>query len=144
MMDISSVFKFVQKLKKFYEGQLMPIMTSYNLTKNQIDIILFFTNNPQYNTLSEIVEHRVLAKSQVSASIDDLCSRGLMVKELDGGDKRSYKLIIDSSASEIQRLSKAVQQKAVQEMMNNIKSKDLDTVSKVMAIIECNIALDKE
>lgn len=142
MIDINSVFKLVQKLKKFYENQLMPIMLSYDLTKNQLDIILFFTNHPHYSTLSEIVEHRMLAKSQVSASIDDLCSRGLMVKELDGEDKRSYKLIIDSSANVIQRLAVTAQKRAVQEMLKNVRAKDLDIVSNVFGIIDCNIAIN--
>ena len=65
----------MQRLKKLYDRFCRPVMTAFNLTKNEVDVLLFLANNKSYDTARDMVELRGLAKSQVCKSVDSLIRR---------------------------------------------------------------------
>ncbi|MCP5455426.1 MAG: winged helix-turn-helix transcriptional regulator [Thermotogae bacterium] len=61
-----------------YPMMFSDLIKEYQLTQNELDILLFLANNPIYDTAKDIVEVRHLTKSHVSVSVDDLVKRGLL------------------------------------------------------------------
>ena len=59
----------ITTIKKLYTVSLEPVCKQYNLTRMELDILLFLANNPQYDSAKDIIEHRKLTKSHVSTSI---------------------------------------------------------------------------
>ena len=70
-------FDTMARAQKGYARLLEPICKKWNLTRNELDVILFLANNPDYDRAVDIVNHRGLSKSHVSLSINSLESRGL-------------------------------------------------------------------
>ena len=64
---------FNWKLKKSYEIMFQKASDELNLTQSEIDVLLFLSNNRQFDTASEIVRYRVMSKSMISKSVDSLC-----------------------------------------------------------------------
>ena len=53
----------------FYSQCVKPVCEKYGLTRMEFDILMFLSNNPEYNTASDIVRIRLLTKSHVSISL---------------------------------------------------------------------------
>ncbi len=139
MFDAGALFGMIQKVKKGYEKQLEPLMDKYGLTKNQIDILMFLKNNPQYNTLSDLVEIRAMTKSQASVSIEEMRKRGIIEKEQGESDKRSNKLIVSEHAKEITKEGKLIQQNFEKMLAKNLSPLEIVMLKKVFATISENI-----
>ena len=68
-------------VKTLYSEFVSPVCAKYGLTRIELDILLFLANNTRYDTATDIVEVRFLAKSQVSAAIKNLEARGCLRRE---------------------------------------------------------------
>ena len=94
--------------KKIYDQSLEPVCKKYQLTRMELDILLFLANNPGLDTARDVAELRGLGKSQVSQAVEGLSKRGFLRREADGGDRRVVHLLIAPSgeplASEAQRI----------------------------------------
>ena len=62
--------------KRLYDQTMDPIAQRWDLTRMELDILLFLANAPAYDTAADIVERRRLTKSHVSVSIHSLIRRG--------------------------------------------------------------------
>lgn len=64
--------------KKVYHQTLEPVCEKYQITRMELDILLFLANNLQFDTAKDIIEHRGLTKSHVSISIQSLEKKGYL------------------------------------------------------------------
>ena len=60
----------------FYHHCTRPVCERFELTQAEFDILMFLTNNPEYDTAADIVRIRLLTKSHVSMAIKNLKKRG--------------------------------------------------------------------
>ena len=74
-------------VEEVYKNMISPVYEKYKLTYMEFTVLMFLANNPQYNTATQIVRYRHLAKSHVSISIRSLQERGLIL-----GDRKSTRL----------------------------------------------------
>ena len=58
-MRMESLFR----LRKAYARTVEPLCREWDLTRNEIDVLLFLANNPGYDRAADIVERRGIAKS---------------------------------------------------------------------------------
>ena len=68
MYNSTKILASGQQMKRLYEKQFEDICQRYQLTQNEIDILVFLANNPSFDTASDIVEVRMIAKSYISKS----------------------------------------------------------------------------
>ena len=87
-----SYFDAVSSVKKSYSKMLDPICQQWNLTRNELDIILFLYNNPVYTRSVDIVSHRGIAKSHVSLGVSSLEEKGLLTRRYSEQDRRTAHL----------------------------------------------------
>ena len=85
-------FDIMGMAKKNYAKCLEPICRDQDLTRNELDVMLFLYNNPQFDRAADIVSRRGIAKSHVSLSVTNLESRGLLVRRFDPVDRRQAHL----------------------------------------------------
>ena len=90
-----------QRSKKIYGAMLEPLCRRYDLTRNELDILLFLANNPDFDRAVDIVNNRGLAKSHVSMSVTSLENRGLLERIPDPLDRRTVHLKLTEQAKEI-------------------------------------------
>ncbi len=63
---------FNWKLKKVYEKMFYSLTKEFELTQNEIDVLLFLYNNSLLNTARDIARYRAMSKSMISKSVDSL------------------------------------------------------------------------
>lgn len=97
------------RAKKKYSQLLEPICMEHGLTRNELDVMLFLANNPEYDRAADIVTRRGIAKSHVSLSVGSLEKRGFLVRRFDENDRRIVHLTLTPVATEIARVAREEQ-----------------------------------
>ena len=91
-------FDTMAKAQKGYARLLDPICKKWELTRSELDVMLFLANNPGFDRAVDIVNNRGLSKSHVSLSINSLESRGLLLRQEDPADRRTVHLKLTEAA----------------------------------------------
>ena len=94
-------FDTMARAQKGYARLLEPICKKCDLTRNELDVLLFLANNPDFDRAVDIVNNRGLAKSHVSMSVTSLENRGLVERIPDPLDRRTVHLKLTEQAKEI-------------------------------------------
>lgn len=100
---------FSRQFKQFYEKQFTPLLERSGLSMREMHVLLFFANNPDYDTARDVTEYRGIAKSQVSRAVELLTARGLLRRVPDGDDRRVVRLSITEEGLPLAREAQAVQ-----------------------------------
>ena len=100
-LSISGYFDTMTQSQKIYSRQLEPVCEKWDLTRSELDVLLFLYNNPQFNRAADIVVHRGMAKSHVSMSVTNLERRGLLKRHLAPADRRAACLLLTPGGREI-------------------------------------------
>ena len=106
---ISSYFDILGKAQKAYTQMMEPVCRKWDLTRNELDVMLFLHNNPNYNRAADIVSHRGMTKSHVSLSVTNLAERGLLIREFSPSDRRAAFLLLSEQGQEIAREARLCQ-----------------------------------
>ena len=128
-MEISNGFNYfdaMAKAKKQYARLLEPICRQHGLTRNELDVMLFLHNNPQFDRAADIVSRRGIAKSHVSLSVTDLEARGLLVRSFDPSDRRTAHLLLTETGKNIAAQAREEQQRYFSEMYRGITEEEFD------------------
>lgn len=126
-------------VKTLYSKCVGKICQKHDVTRMELDILLFLANNPCFDTASDIVEMRYLSKSQVSASLKMLEARGYIRKEYAGDNRKTVHLTICDTASGVVADGKEAQERFLAIMMEGIPQEELDSMRRCMSRILENI-----
>lgn len=129
----------IHQSKKKYAAMLEPLCRQYDLTRNELDILLFLANNPGFDRAADIVSIRRIAKSHVSLSVGNLEKRGLLVRESEEGDRRTAHLKPTGFAHPIIRAGQHLQKQFYTRMFAGLTKQELDQWGIVLAKICSNI-----
>ena len=106
---VKNYFAHCVDVEELYENMVSPVCEKYELTYMEFTVLMFLANNPQYDTATQIVRYRHLAKSHVSVSIRSLQERGLILGEHKGGNHRTIHLSVAGKATDIIAAGRAAQ-----------------------------------
>lgn len=115
-------------IKALYSKCIEKICVCHNITRMELDILLFLANNPNFNTAKDIVEIRYLSKSQVSSSIKLLEKRGFLRKEYVRGNRKTAHLLICETAAEIIKDGKAAQERFLSVMLRDFSQEEISNI----------------
>ena len=91
---LANMLAHIKKMKTASEMSLSDLSTRENLTINELNILGFLLINPMYNTAKEIEELRLIKKSNISTSIEQLIKKGYLIRQNDEKDRRIIRLIL--------------------------------------------------
>ena len=111
--------------KKIYDQSLEPVCKKYQLTRMELDILLFLANNPGYETAKDIIERRRLTKSHVSTSLKDLERRDLVQKEYYPGNQKTAHLKLSSASIQMVAEGQQAQKKFFQTVFRDFNPEDV-------------------
>ena len=111
--------------KKIYDQALAPVCKKYQLTRMELDILLFLANNPGYDTAKDIIERRRLTKSHVSMSLKDLERRDLVQKEYYPGNQKTAHLKLSSASIQMVAEGQQAQKKFFQTVFRDFNPEDV-------------------
>lgn len=98
---MNAMLKMLDQAKKLYYQLCKDLLQKYQITRTELDILLFLYNNPKWNSARDIVEKRGIVKSHVSLGIEKLVSKNYIKAVQDHQDKRKYRLYILEDAKNI-------------------------------------------
>jgi MarR family transcriptional regulator for hemolysin len=102
-------FETMLRARKGYSRVMEPICQQWDLTRNELDILLFLYNNPDFDRASDVAARRGMAKSHVSLSVATLESKGLLLRRPDPEDRRAVHLQLLGEAEDIARQGREAQ-----------------------------------
>lgn len=115
-------------IKILYGKCVETVCDKHQITRMELDILLFLANNPLFDTAADMVEIRCLSKSQVSASVKLLEQKGLLQKEYREGNRKTAHLVIRPKAAGLIADGKAAQETFLSILCRGIPEEDLETV----------------
>jgi MarR family transcriptional regulator for hemolysin len=114
------------RAQKGYARLLEPICKKWDLTRNELDVILFLANNPDFDRAVDIVNHRGLAKSHVSMSVTNLEGRGLLERIPDPADRRTVHLRLTEKAKEVTDVGGRVQKQFMDYLHQGVTEEQME------------------
>ncbi len=119
--------------KRLYAKWMTPLSKQYQLTRMELDILLFLANNPGCDTAADIIHTRQLTKSHVSSSIDRLVSLGYLKRTYQPGNSKLIHLAILPAAAPLVEAGRDAQQQFYQALFRGFtpeERKSLEYLSK--------------
>ena len=81
-----------RRIIRLYDGMLRPVCEKYGLAPMEATIVCFLYNHPGRDTAADIVELRMLSKSNVSQAVESLIQKSLLQRRQDTEDPRRVHL----------------------------------------------------
>ena len=119
-------FDIMAKAQKGYTRLLDPICKKWDLTRNELDVMLFLYNNPEFDRAVDIVNNRGLSKSHVSLSISGLESKHLLTREEDPSDRRTVHLHLTQRGKEIAETGRMSQKRFFSYLHQGVTQEQID------------------
>ena len=136
---ISTYFDILGKAQKIYARHQEPVCRKWELTRSELDVLLFLHNNPQYNRATDIVALRGMAKSHVSMSVNSLADRGLLNRQFSPTDRRTAHLTLSEQGQSIAREARDHQEQFFGQLYEDVDPEDYLRMQEVMKKIRTNI-----
>lgn len=132
-------FDIVGQARRSYSKALEPVCQAWHLTRNELDVLLFLHNNPEFDRAADIVSHRGIAKSHVSLSVTALASRGLLERRFTSRDRRTAHLKLTPSGTAIAREARSIQESFFARLFAGIPAEELALWQKLVDQVRQNI-----
>lgn len=126
-------------VEELYKNEVAAVCEKYGLTYMEFTVLMFLANNPQYDTATQIVRYRHLAKSHVSISIRSLQERGLILGEHKGGNHRTIHLSVADKAKDIIADGRAAQSKFCEIIFAGFSKEEVEMLQQFTEQVNRNI-----
>ncbi len=123
---IAEYFDSLGKSQKVYSKFQEPVCRKWEVTRNELDVLLFLYNNPEYDRAADIVSRRGIAKSHVSLSVANLEGRGMLSKQFNPEDRRTAHLKLTEDGLAVAKDGKAAQQEFLAQLYAGVSEEELN------------------
>ena len=125
-------------IKRLYDQAMEPLTDQYQVTRMELDVLLFLANNPQLDTATDLVNQRSLTKSHVSSSVASLVKRGCLERVYQQDNRKVAHLKLLAPAEEIVEAGQRAQQHFFASILRNFTSEELAWMDRIFKKIESN------
>ena len=101
--------EFAHKLNQAYNTMCKPLCQQLKLPQTAFDILMFFGNNPEYQTASDVVEFRKIKANLVSVNVDKLVREGYLTRREAPDDRRKTLLLCTEKAQPVIEQGRSIQ-----------------------------------
>jgi MarR family transcriptional regulator for hemolysin len=136
---IAEYFDILSQSRKVYSRQLEPVCRKWELSRSEVDVMLFLYNNPGYDRAADIVTRRGMTKSLVSMAVTSLTDRGLLERQLSPQDRRTAHLRLTEPGRSIAAEAKAAQEQFFATLYRGVSAEELDTWERITRRVHENI-----
>lgn len=118
-------FDTLLRAQKCYARALEPICKAWQITRNEMDVLLFLANNPGMDRAVDIVNGRGLSKSHVSFSVKHLETRGFLSRLEDQADHRTIHLVLTQPVRPIVEAGQKAQRQFFASIFADVSQEDM-------------------
>lgn len=137
-MDFSELWDCLLLPRKLYQAKLEPVFRKFDLTRMELDILLFLANHPQFDTARDIVEKRKLTKSHVSASVGNLIENRLLEPSFEENNRKTVHLRLLPACADIIEQGRAAQRMFFEEIFEGFGEEEIQAVGEKLRMIAAN------
>lgn len=138
-MQTIDYFDTMSRCQKAYGKMLEGVCRKWDLTRNELDVMLFLLNNPGLDRAADIVSRRGIAKSHVSQSVGILEEKGFLRRCEDSADRRTVRLKLTEAAMPIAREGQEAQKRFFARIHRNVSGEELAFLRDLMQRVRDNI-----
>ena len=132
-------FEAMASARKSYAKVLEPICQEWDLTRNELDVMLFLYNNPEYDRATDIVSRRGIAKSHVSLSVASLEEKALLQRRFSRQDRRAAHLELTEQGGAIAARAREKQLRYFSVLYQGISPEEFEIWRKITQKVRDNI-----
>lgn len=133
-------FTKLNSIAKDIKRKNREIISSYKLSPNEVDILVFLDLQDEYDTASDIVEAFEISKSLVCRSVDSLIKRNYIDAIKDEKDKRVTHLILRDEAKPIVNTLKFNRERIIKNLIKDISDDDIKIFNSVLDKMRFNLS----
>lgn len=126
-------------IKTLYSRCVEEVCFQHEITRMELDILLFLANNPCIDTATGIMDTRYLSKSQVSSSIKTLEAKGYLCRNFAKNNKKTAHLQICETAHPVIADGRKAQEKFIAAMLRGLTEDERECLKKSFEHIQENI-----
>lgn len=130
-----------RKLSNIYAERCLPVCRQYGINQTGFDILLFFANNPEYNTARDLCLVRGIKSGMASVAVESLIQNGYLQRVVDGADRRKNRLYLTDRATAVVRDGRRVQECFADILKTDITEEELAAFTAITDKIEKNMKL---
>lgn len=124
-VQIGAYFDILSQSQKAYGKQMEPVCKKWDLTRSEMDVLLFLYNNPGYDRAADIVTRRGMTKSHVSMSVANLADRGLLERRYSPLDRRTAHLRLLEGGKAIAAEAREAQKQFFEQLYTGVSREEL-------------------
>lgn len=132
-------FDLTGSVQKLYVRFLEPLCKKWQLSRNELDVMLFLLNHPGVDRAVDISSGRGMAKSYVSQAVTALETRGLLSRSFDPADRRTAHLRLTDQGRAIALEGKQLQQAFHRNLCQGITREEFAMLEAVIDKVSRNI-----
>ena len=132
VLNATEILMRWHQFSKLYRKLQDDICSKYNISNVELDVLLFLSNNPKYDTAKDIVELRGLAKSYVSKAVDLLIRKEMISTFGDEKDRRITHLKLEEKSYEIIEEGKFSQNNFLEILYKDISQSERENLQKTL------------
>lgn len=125
-------------MKRLYVREMGDVMAQYDLTRMELDVLIFLDQNPGVDTAAEIVSARCLTKSHVSAAVEHLTQLGLLTQQRDEHNRRKIHLTPTELAGPVLALGRDASNHIGSILMAGMTEQEMETFYETLNRIAAN------
>lgn len=126
-------------IKSLYSECMEPVCKKHQLTRMELDLLMFLANNPQFTTATDIVENRQLTKSHVSLAVNTLTRKGYLSRSFSPKNRKTIHLTVCENALGIIEDGRNAQQEFGGILFRDFSKEDKEILSRLLSRLEQNI-----
>lgn len=138
-MQLLPILSYVQHYKKYHAARFEAASVQYGLNQLEIDILLFLHNNPDCRTASDICRYRGLAKSNVSAAVERLRTRGALTVSPVPDNRRQRLLGFTADGQRIAAALAEIQHRTVEPLFEGFTAEEQQRLQEYLSRMDANI-----
>lgn len=136
--------KIARNIFQLYSARCKPLCREIGMPQTAFDILMFFANNPEYDTARDIVKTRYIKANLVSVNVDSLVREGYLKREKSPGDRRKVRLVCTEKAWPVVERGRQLQDHFIDELFQNVDGRLKDDFFRVLNMMENNLKTMRE
>ena len=123
-MAIKSFFALMRKTNTVYEKYFESMVRKTGMNATSFQVLMFFADNPEYNTARDLCRMRSLKTGIVSVAIEQLTAAGLLERRTDPEDRRIQRLFLTEKAKPIAEEGRALRRRFFERLMQGMTEEE--------------------
>ena len=133
-------FETALRAQKSYSRLMEPVCKKWNLTHNELDVLLFLANNPGLDTARDICTYRGLKPGIVSFHVEKLVQEGYLLRQPAPEDRRKCRLVCTRRAEPVVQRGRQVQEAFFRRMTAGLDPQDLAAFRRCLEGFQRNLS----